>query len=90
MMKNPIVGRLIRSRQLAQRRLQRLTCALKDRHSEMLLRLFVVLGASALLFSGCANTKSAAQTEPDSILREPENSSEVHGEVGLMYGASPH
>jgi hypothetical protein len=88
-MKNPIVGRLIRSRQLAQRRLQRLTCALKDRHSEMLLRLFVVLGASALLFSGCANTKSA-QTEPDSILREPENSSEVHGEVGLMYGASPH
>jgi hypothetical protein len=54
----------------------------------MLLRLFVVLGASALLFSGCANTKSAAHT--DSILREPENSSEVHGEVGVMYGASAH
>jgi hypothetical protein len=54
----------------------------------MLLRLFVVLVASALLFSGCANTKSTAQTETDSILREPENSSEVHGEVGALYGAS--
>jgi hypothetical protein len=54
----------------------------------MFARLFAILGASVLLFSGCANTKSTAQTEPDSILHEPENFSEVHGEVGAMYGAS--
>jgi len=46
----------------------------------------------ALLFiaflAGCANTNSTAQADPNSIIRQPENSHEIHGEVGAMYGAS--
>jgi hypothetical protein len=56
----------------------------------MFARLSIILIASSLLFSGCANTKSTAQTDPNSILREPDNSPEVHGEVGALYGASAH
>ena len=46
----------------------------------------------ALLFivspAGCVNTRSTAQAVPDSIIREPDNSVETHGEVGALYGAS--
>jgi hypothetical protein len=46
----------------------------------------------ALLFiaflAGCANQKQAAQVDANSIIREPDNSHEIHGEVGVMYGAS--
>jgi hypothetical protein len=56
----------------------------------MSLQVFVLL--IALLFigflAGCANTNSSAQADPNSIIREPENSHEVHGEVGVMYGAT--
>jgi len=47
---------------------------------------FLILVACSLL-SACA-TKQAAQTDPNSIIREPESHHEVHGEVGVMYGAS--
>ncbi len=53
----------------------------------MFARMFVILIASWSLLSGCA-TKQASQTDPNSIIREPESSREVHGEVGVMYGAS--
>ncbi len=67
-----------------------LTSALKDRHSEMLARVFVPLMAllSAALLAGCANQKQVQQSDSSSVIREPENSHEVHGEVGVMYGAS--
>jgi len=48
--------------------------------------LFVLLFIAFL--AGCANTNSTAQADPDSIIRQPENSHEIHGEVGAMYGAS--
>ena len=54
----------------------------------MLIRL---LGAAALccaLLWGCANTKQAEQTDSKSILRKAESGSEIHGEVGVTYGAS--
>jgi ABC-type glycerol-3-phosphate transport system substrate-binding protein len=54
----------------------------------MFARLFIILIASLLLLSGCAGTKSTAKADPNSILREPDNSPEVHGEVGALYGAS--
>jgi hypothetical protein len=66
--------------------MNRLTCCLQDRHSKMLVRLFVILIASWSLLSGCADTKQAAQADSNSILREPESDHEVHGEVGAMYG----
>jgi hypothetical protein len=49
--------------------------------------MFVILITSWSLLSGCA-TKQAPQTDPNSIIREPQSSREVHGEVGVMYGAS--
>jgi len=54
----------------------------------MFARLFLILIASSLLLSSCAGTKSTAQADPNSILREPDNSPEIHGEVGALYGAS--
>jgi hypothetical protein len=48
---------------------------------------FLILFACCSLLSGCA-TKQAAQTDSTSIIREPESSHEVYGEVGAMYGAS--
>ena len=53
----------------------------------MLIRL---LGAAALcyaLLSSCANTKQAEQDDSKSILRKANSGSEIHGEVGAMYGA---
>jgi hypothetical protein len=49
-----------------------------------------LLGAAALycaLLSGCANTKQAEQADSKSILRKADTGSEIHGEVGAMYGA---
>ncbi len=67
-----------------------LTSAVKDRHSEMLPRVFVALIAflSIVLLAGCANQKQAQQSGPSSVIREPENSHEVHGQVGVMCGGS--
>ena len=56
----------------------------------MFARLFIILIASLLLLSSCAGTKSTAQADPNSILREPDNSLEIHGEVGALYGSSGH
>jgi hypothetical protein len=53
----------------------------------MFARMFVILITSWSLLSGCA-AKQASQTDPNSIIREPESSRDVHGEVGVMYGAS--
>ncbi|HWN24766.1 MAG TPA: hypothetical protein VNN16_06625 [Candidatus Sulfotelmatobacter sp.] len=53
----------------------------------MFARVFVTLVAAWSLLSGCA-TKQAAQTDPNSIIRESESRHDVHGEVGVMYGAS--
>jgi len=50
--------------------------------------MFVILITSWSLLSGCA-TKQASQTDPNSIIPNPEGSHEVHGEVGVMYGAAP-
>jgi hypothetical protein len=49
-------------------------------------RLLVILIASWSLLSACADTKQAAPGDSNSILSEPENDHEVHGEVGAMYG----
>jgi hypothetical protein len=54
----------------------------------MFARVLIILIAFSLLLSSCAGTKSTAQADPNSILREPDNSPEVHGEVGALYGAS--
>jgi hypothetical protein len=56
----------------------------------MFARLLIILIAPLLLLSSCAGTKSTAQADPNSILREPDNSPEIHGEVGALYGASAH
>jgi hypothetical protein len=50
----------------------------------MLVRALAILIASWSLLSGCADTKQAAQSDSNSVLRKQE--SEVHGEVGVMYG----
>jgi len=50
-------------------------------------RLFAILIASSLL-SGCANTQPAAQADSKSLIGQPEADHEIHGEVGVMYGAS--
>jgi hypothetical protein len=47
----------------------------------------LILLACWSILSGCA-TKQTAQADPNSIIREPDNSHEIHGEVGVMYGAS--
>jgi hypothetical protein len=52
----------------------------------MSVHLLVMLIASWSLFSGCADTKQAAQSDSDSILRKSDSDHEVHGEVGVMYG----
>jgi hypothetical protein len=54
----------------------------------MLARVFVIFIAVWSLLSGCADTKQAAQADPDSILRKSDSDHEVHGEVGVMYGHS--
>jgi len=54
----------------------------------MLARLLTILVASWLLLSGCANTTQTAQANSDSVLRKSQDHSEVHGEVGMMYGQS--
>jgi hypothetical protein len=54
----------------------------------MLAREFLTLIVSCFLLSGCADTKQAAQGDPNSILRKSESDHEVHGEVGVMYGHS--
>ena len=54
----------------------------------VLVRAFVVFLSVWSLLSGCADTKPAAQADPNSVLREPESDHEVHGEVGVMYGHS--
>jgi len=66
--------------------MDRLTCCLQDGHSKMLVRLLVILIASWSLFSGCADTRQAAQADSDSVLRQQESDHEAHGEVGVMYG----
>jgi hypothetical protein len=54
----------------------------------MFARVFLILFGSWSLLSGCANTKPAAQTDSTSIIREPDSDHEIHGEVGVMYGAT--
>ena len=54
----------------------------------MPVRAFVILIASWSVLSGCADTKQAAQTDSNSVLRQQESDHEVHGEVGVMYGHS--
>jgi hypothetical protein len=54
----------------------------------MVVRLLVAFIASWALLSGCADTKQAAQTDSNSVLRQQESDHEVHGEVGVMYGHS--
>ncbi len=44
--------------------------------------------ASLTVLSGCANTRPAAQADTKSIIQEPQSDHEIHGEVGVMYGAS--
>ncbi len=46
----------------------------------------ILVACWSLLFS-CA-TKQTAQVDPNSVIREPESDHEIHGEVGVMYGAS--
>jgi len=54
----------------------------------MLARFFVILIASWLLLSSCAETKQDLQTDSNSVLRKSDGDREVHGEVGVMYGHS--
>ena len=52
----------------------------------MLVWAFVILIASWSLLSGCADTKQPQQADSNSVLRPPESDTEVHGEVGVLYG----
>jgi hypothetical protein len=49
-------------------------------------RTFVIFISALSLFSGCADTKQAAQADSNSVLQKPASDYEVHGEVGAMYG----
>jgi hypothetical protein len=48
----------------------------------------VAFSVVAVILSSCANTKSAAQTDPNSILQQPQSNYQTHGEVSVMYGHS--
>ncbi len=50
----------------------------------MCARVFVIFIATWSLLSGCATTKSTAQADPNSIIREPESDHEVHGDNGAQ------
>jgi hypothetical protein len=65
--------------------LARAVCT-KDRNSEMFARIFSILILSLWFLCGCANTKPAEQAD-SSMIKQPDSSHEVHGEVGAMYGA---
>ena len=52
----------------------------------MLIRLLGVAAVCCAL-STCANPKQAEQDDSKSILRKANSGSEIHGEVGAMYGA---
>jgi hypothetical protein len=54
----------------------------------MFTRLFAIAVLCLALFPGCANTKQAQQDDSKSILRKADGGHEIHGEVGLIYGAS--
>jgi len=58
----------------------------------MSLRVFVPLIAllSIVLLAGCTIQKQTQQSDPSSIIRESENSHDIHGEIGVMYGVSAH
>jgi len=47
---------------------------------------FVILIAFSLVLSGCADTKTGAESDRDSIFHQQDGEREVHGEVGVMYG----
>ena len=49
-------------------------------------RRLVVVVAFLLLLSACAETKTGADSDPNSVFRPQEGEHEVHGEVGVMYG----
>jgi PBP1b-binding outer membrane lipoprotein LpoB len=52
----------------------------------MVLRILSFLLLFMVFLAGCINTNSTAV--PDSVVRQPDDSTEVYGEVGAMYGAS--
>jgi len=54
----------------------------------VLARAFVIFISVWSLLSGCADTKQAAQSDSNSLLRTLDSDHEVHGEVGVMYGHS--
>jgi len=54
----------------------------------VLARAFVIFISVWSLLSGCADTKQAAQSDSNSLLRTPDSDHEAHGEVGVMYGHS--
>jgi len=54
----------------------------------MLIRLVALVFFCFSLLPGCANTKQAEQADSKSILRKADSGQEIHGEVGVIYGAS--
>lgn len=59
----------------------------KGYHGKMLRAFLVVVAVSCLEFlSGCATSKSKSQASDDNVIREPARGSDVHGEVGIMFG----
>jgi hypothetical protein len=48
----------------------------------------LVFSLVAVVLCSCANTNSAAQTDPNSMLQERQSNYETHGEVSAMYGHS--
>jgi hypothetical protein len=60
----------------------------KDRYTAIFGGLLVLLIACSSLLGGCATAQSTNQTNSKSVIEEPSSDREVHGEVGVMYGAS--
>jgi hypothetical protein len=49
--------------------------------------LFVMAILCAGFFVGCETTKKN-QADANAVIREPDKATEIHGEVGAMYGSS--
>jgi hypothetical protein len=61
----------------------------KDCYSKMLPAFLVLVAACCATFlSGCASSTSTPQLSDETVIREPSRNSEVHGEVGVMYGSN--
>jgi hypothetical protein len=50
---------------------------------------FCSIFLATIFFAGCETTKKD-EADTNTVIREPDKSHEIHGEVGAMYGGSAH